>query len=219
MRDLNARTYDRKLAPLQSQFSQLSVYDSNPTSTRQHHPSLIAGAAHPNSNQTMATLRNLPKSGAVVLFTPVLTPAAPAAGKATNKTTVAAVDPFEILGRALSTHHARIRHVPYVPTVGFTETHDAFLSQADAVIIVICEPMKSKHDGVQDQVKFAKAAHEAMGYFGGPVKDPLALVQCGDADGSWWPDEIARFDLVLKCGSLDATMAQHIARKIFGLKK
>ncbi|KJX96373.1 hypothetical protein TI39_contig640g00009 [Zymoseptoria brevis] len=163
----------------------------------------------------MGTLRNLSKSGAVVLFTPVITPAS--AGKSSNNTTT--VDPFEILGRALSTHHTRIRHVPYVPTIGFTETHDAFLSQADAVIVVICEPLHSKEKGLQDQVNFAEAAREAMGYFEGADNDPMAVVQCGDSDGKWWPESIAEFEVLLKCGSLDATMAQHIARKIFGLKK
>jgi hypothetical protein len=170
----------------------------------------------------MASLRNLPKSGAVVLFTPVITPAT--AHKVANKpptatTPITAIDPFEILGRALSTHHTRIRHVLYIPTVGFTETHDAFLSQADAVIVVVCEPAQSKREGVREQVGFAEAVQEAMGNFGGRSGELLAVVQCGEAEGRWWPQGMGQFEVLLKCGALDATMAQHIARKIFGLKK
>ncbi|CAK4032633.1 Hypothetical predicted protein [Lecanosticta acicola] len=165
----------------------------------------------------MASFRNLSSSGTIVLFTPVITPAG--SGKASNKTSES-VDPFEILGRAFSRHHRRIRHVPYVPRVGFTETHDAFLSQADAVIVVICEPETAKHEALGHQVDFAEAAHGGLdgNYFERPASNPMILIQCGDPNGSFWPD-LSTFDSVLKCRAYDTEMAQQIARKIFNARK
>ncbi|KAF2491889.1 hypothetical protein BU16DRAFT_585060 [Lophium mytilinum] len=77
-------------------------------------------------------LRALHPSSFLVLFTPVVPPPSPSASPNT--------DPFEPLGRALAQHHARIRHVPYVPSVGMTDTHLAFLRHAGAVVVVVvCE--------------------------------------------------------------------------------
>lgn len=169
------------------------------------------------SKCTMATFRNLSSSGTIVLFTPVITPAG--SGKASNKN-AESVDPFEILGRALSRHHRRIRHVPYVPRVGFTETHDAFLSQADAVVVVICEPESQKHEGLGCQVDFAEAAHDGLesNHFGRSASNPMILIQCGDPNGNFWPD-LSTFDSVMKCRAYDTEMAQQIARKIFDGRK
>jgi hypothetical protein len=92
------------------------------------------------------------------------------------------VDPFEILGRSLASYHPRIRNVPYIPAVGFTDTHEAFLSQADAVIVVLCEPQSSKRESLKRQLAFAERTCEALGggggggYYGGPVRNPPILV-------------------------------------------
>lgn len=174
----------------------------------------------------MANLRHLPKTAAVVLFTPVITPAASiSASKPTNKTPAQAqvVDPFEILGRSLASYHPRIRHVPYVPGIGFTDTHDAFLSQADAVIVVVCEPQREKRECLGKQFAFAEKTHEAVGggrCVGGPVRNPPILVMCGDSEGSWWPGDVsATFEIVLKSGRLDAEISGQISSRLFGVRK
>jgi hypothetical protein len=170
----------------------------------------------PSPEQVMANLRHLPKTAAVVLFTPVITPAATVAANATNKTS--AVDPFEVLGRSLASYHPRIRHVPYVPAIGFTDTHDAFLSQADAVIVVVCEPHTSKRECLGRQLAFAEKTQEAVGgAHGGPVRNPPILVQCGDPDV--WPDGSQSFGIVMKSGTLTSEVAQQISRTMFGAKK
>lgn len=165
----------------------------------------------------MTTLQDLSTAETLLLFTPVITTAA--AGKASNKT-AAQIDPFEILGRALSRYHRRIRHVPYVPKVGFTETHDAFLSQANAAVVVICEPETAKHESLGSQCDFAEAALDGLdtGSFGRSPRHPLVVIQCGDLKESSWPD-MSNFDHVLKCKTYDAETAQLIARKLFEPRK
>lgn len=108
--------------------------------------------------RNIAQLRDLPASAILILFTPVMVPpgfhphAANSPAKPSEEISCVvptpnappppssklATDPFESLGKAFAKHHHRIRHVPYVPAVGFTDTHEAFLAQADAVILVSC---------------------------------------------------------------------------------
>ncbi|KAF2454484.1 hypothetical protein BDY21DRAFT_366248 [Lineolata rhizophorae] len=132
--------------------------------------------AHASS---LATLRALPPTSTLVLFSPVLplpptllpsnpttistpTPAKPprrdtdpsssrptsspptptpaGAGQDDRDADVddePPMDPFEPLGRALSRHHRRVRHVPFVPRVGLTATHGPFVALAGAVIVVV----------------------------------------------------------------------------------
>lgn len=101
--------------------------------------------------QTLAAIRSLPRTANLVLFAPVAPPEdleeplSPAEGGAVQDLRLgksradadAPMDPFEPLGRALSRHHSRIRHVPYVPSVGMTGTHQAFLEHAAAVVLVV----------------------------------------------------------------------------------
>ncbi|KAL1837190.1 hypothetical protein VTJ49DRAFT_4162 [Mycothermus thermophilus] len=49
-------------------------------------------------------------------------------------------DPFEPLGRALAKHQHRVRHVPYIPRNGITETHVVHIRLAAVVIFVISGP-------------------------------------------------------------------------------
>ncbi|KAM3422603.1 hypothetical protein BST61_g92 [Cercospora zeina] len=162
------------------------------------------------------SLAALASSSTIVLFTPVI------AAKAAPSTTPSATntDPFETLGRALSRHHKRIRHVPYHPKLGFTDTHDAFLSQADAVIVVMCEPVSSKTQSLGDQLEFAENANDALteSVGGKPRKLPVTLIQCGNPDGSSWPDSSA-FATVMTCRSYDVETAQQVARKLFEGRK
>lgn len=88
-----------------------------------------------SSGTTLEGLRSLPSKLNLVLFTP----AVPPAGNYDDTRAEPRIDPFEPLGRALSEHHKRIRHVPYVPNIGITQTHLAFLQCAGAVVVVVCD--------------------------------------------------------------------------------
>ncbi|KAF2722098.1 hypothetical protein K431DRAFT_196747, partial [Polychaeton citri CBS 116435] len=82
----------------------------------------------------LAQLRNLPSSALIVLFTPITVPTGfMKADKHTDQ-----IDPFQHLGILLSREHRRIRHVPYINTIGLTEAHVAWMQQAAAVVTVSC---------------------------------------------------------------------------------
>jgi hypothetical protein len=78
------------------------------------------------SESNVAALRNLSPAMNILLFTPVIIPASQGLDFMQDSETA---DPFEVFGRALSTYHRRIRHVPYVASVGFTATHEAYPSK------------------------------------------------------------------------------------------
>lgn len=177
------------------------------------------------SSAAEKSLATLSTSGTIVLFTPVIAikpcSSSTSSSSSSSKNSASSnTDPFELLGRALSRYHKRIRHVPFHPNVGFTDTHDAFLSQADAVIVVICEPQHHKTDSLGDQIEFAESANDALKESRGsrPLKHPVTLVQCGNSEGSWWPDNSA-FETVLHCRTNDVETAQHVARKLFEGRK
>ena len=86
--------------------------------------SIAAASAEPSP------LINLPSNHIILLLTPTVPPASVPSG-------IAVSDPFETLGRALSQSHARIRHVPYTISGGFTSTHAVFISRATAIILVL----------------------------------------------------------------------------------
>lgn len=108
--------------------------------------------------QTLSAIRSLPRSSNLVLFAPVVPPEpepVPAEGAvqeppgkhgSSRADADAPMDPFEPLGRALSRHHSRVRHVPYVPSVGMTTTHQTFLEHAAAVVLVVaCNRSNRSH--------------------------------------------------------------------------
>jgi hypothetical protein len=103
------------------------------------------------SSRNLTSLRSLAPTSLVLLLTPVLAPAHADHINRESKTT----DPFETFGRELSKLHHRLRHVPYVPKVGMTDTHIAFIEQAVAVVVVICEPAESDKDSLDLQQSFA----------------------------------------------------------------
>ena len=147
------------------------------------------------SPKALATIRNLPKKANIVLFTPVIIPVNDT-DYATNPTT----DPFEPLGRALSSHHSRIRHVPYIAQTGFTDTHNEIARRADAVVTVICEPDRQKQVSVTNQMEFAEAALDAFcGDDDGDDVDgvPFVLVQLVGATDQLEVDE--NFETVVRC--------------------
>ncbi|KAI6820711.1 hypothetical protein KC340_g13111 [Hortaea werneckii] len=170
--------------------------------------------------RNIAQLRDLSASAILMLFTPVMVPpgfhlhvensptkpseevSPPTPNASSCKITT---DPFEVLGKAFSEHHRRIRHVPYVPAVGFTETHEAFLAQADAVILVSCGPEKHsppiKAESTTDDpagilAKQAQFAHDAslalteMAGDGTDRKVPMINFHFGDDQ---WPDQVTEY--------------------------
>ncbi|KAF2083886.1 hypothetical protein K490DRAFT_69368 [Saccharata proteae CBS 121410] len=96
------------------------------------------------------------------------------------------MDPFEHLGRALAKHHSRVRHVPYVPSIGMTKTHLAFLHHAAAIVVVsvsaanqIQNPNPNPHP--RKESGFARAVLRAVQR---PDRDtPTLLVSVGDEVG------------------------------------
>lgn len=102
-----------------------------------------------SSSHVLAELRDLPATSVLLLFTPVMVPFGflsynkrVAKPSEVSKARLEKIDtdPFEHLGRALSKHHPRIRHVPYVLSVGLTDIHEAFMMQAGGIVVVTCEP-------------------------------------------------------------------------------
>ncbi|GAB1725840.1 hypothetical protein NU195Hw_g2565t1 [Hortaea werneckii] len=174
--------------------------------------------------RNIAQLRDLSASAILMLFTPVMVPpgfhthaensptkpseevSVPPTPNAAPPPSKITTDPFEVLGKALSKHHRRIRHVPYVPTVGFTETHEAFLAQADAVILVSCGPDQhspsikvestTKDDSDALLAKQAQFAHDASLALAEMVGDgternvPMINFHFGDDQ---WPDQVTEY--------------------------
>ncbi|KAF2810584.1 uncharacterized protein BDZ99DRAFT_475502 [Mytilinidion resinicola] len=99
---------------------------------------------------TTAALHALHPAAFLVLFTPVVPPPPSPAASPPH------TDPFEPLGRALAQRHARIRHVPYVPAVGMTDTHLAFLRHAGAVVVVVVVSSEEDGKGAGGQWEFAR---------------------------------------------------------------
>ena len=162
-----------------------------------------------SSPTSLIALRSLPRAASILLFTPAIIPAGQTEGLSEYRYT----DPFEPFGRALSRHHKRIRHVPYVAKVGFTEIHDAFISQADAVITVVCEPERSKHESMSNQMDFAEHALDAVESKEANASHALVLVQCGEDE--FRPPVDAGFMNVVESTTYDADIAKHIANALF----
>lgn len=131
-----------------------------------------------SSPQSLMALRGIPIDEPLVLFTPCITPAG---CNHSSSSESRYSDPFEGLGRELAKYHPNICHVPYVPSVGFCETHMQFLEESAAIITVVCEPQHSlKKESMDDQYDFAEAALEVSA--SGPqrtVPREYVLLHCG----------------------------------------
>ncbi|KAK3666640.1 hypothetical protein LTR22_002588 [Elasticomyces elasticus] len=115
-----------------------------------------------SSPRGLAKLRDLEDTAVLLLFTPVMMPAGfleddQKISDDDNDSQIDAKAPVKQTGRK---QHRRVRHVPYVPSVGFTPTHDQFLEKADAVIAVSCEPEMNggASPGVDLETTLAKQA-------------------------------------------------------------
>ncbi|KAM0713686.1 hypothetical protein Q7P37_010648 [Cladosporium fusiforme] len=156
----------------------------------------------------LVALRSLPPTSLILLLTPVLRPAT--SEKANPK--IDSKDPFEDFGRELSKMHQRLRHVPYVPKVGMIETHVAFIQQAAAVIVVICEPTESDSESLSHQRSFADAVSATGHGLSGTSAVPFVLVRF-DADDVDSNDE--EYENVLHATSLTKRASSRATQLLF----
>lgn len=163
------------------------------------------------SSRSLGSLRSLPPTSLVLLLTPVLAPAHLDHSTLDSNTT----DPFEAFGRELSKHHHRLRHVPYLPRIGITDTHVAFIEQAAAVVVVICEPEDSDEQSIsiRDQQAFAD---EVLGRREDLTDDdeetPFVLVRFENMEYEYIDD---KYNNVLRAPALTKQAAAKAARLLF----
>lgn len=101
------------------------------------------------------------------------------------------MDPFEPLGRALSAHHARVRHVPYLVRRGMTASHAEFADEAAAVVVVVYdegtattpERTRAAADAGGEGKESAAGSFAAQFDFARDVVDGLARGQSPGKDG------------------------------------
>lgn len=108
--------------------------------------------------------RCLSKDDIILLLTPLVFPPESQVDKTS--------DPFEPLGRSLSTRHPAVRHVPYTKQDGITGVHIAFIKKADVVIFVLT----GYSDDDKTQTELADLVNEACD------SRPLIVVACCDLD-------------------------------------
>ena len=92
-----------------------------------------------SSSTPLERIASLNENEPLVLFTPFVPPPTATSqsrsqGAASNQN---AVDPFETLGRDLAERHRCVQHVPFRPSVGIMASHEPFVRNAGAIIIVI----------------------------------------------------------------------------------
>jgi hypothetical protein len=145
-----------------------------------------------NDDDALVAIRNIHSAKFLLLL-------APAVKSDVN------MDPFEPLGRGIERHHSRIRHVPYVPSVGLTRTHQHFLASPDtaAVVVVVVG------GGSQvEQEKFAKKAWERAN-----ESTPMVLLLVKPSN---WSGSTCGFKTVIRCGSYTPEALREAADLIFG---
>ncbi len=162
-----------------------------------------------STEANLSEFRSLAPQANILLFTPVTVPPL---HPQTNKVGWH-IDPFEVLGKAFSKHHKRVRHVPYVTRFGFTDIHQAFLTQADAVVVVLCEPVRSQAESLRHQMMFVAATLKALELEQADGPRKLFVVSCGDEQLR--PYLHGGYQNVLKCGMYSDTMAKEIAKTLF----
>jgi len=190
--------------------------------------------SHAPSTTSVGRFKRLGPSATLLLFTPVTTPFGYSApGKADAKHVQAAstpkarinTDPFEMLGRAFSKFHRRIRHVPYVPRVGFTETHDLFLREADAVIVVTYMPEEPADTGasspcstasvsITNQARFTEHAADALEDVERIV--PMLNLHFGDDDDEQWDAGVATYKHIWIGDRYDEDAVKNAVELVFG---
>ncbi|TKA78997.1 hypothetical protein B0A49_01548 [Cryomyces minteri] len=126
------------------------------------------------------------------------------------------LDPFEPLGQALSEYHERVRHVPYLPSIGITPAHVAFLQRACAVIVAVCEPPVTQSPkpnwNIPLQKEFVKSIARTL-ESGSAV--PLTIVCCGCTDASKL-EAFEPYDNIVQSESCAPSALRHTAELLFG---
>ncbi|WPH00979.1 Hypothetical protein R9X50_00381300 [Acrodontium crateriforme] len=162
-----------------------------------------------SSSRMQLQIQSLSPAETVVLFTPVVLPAS------TLKTGNDMMDPFEPLGRILGQCHKRIRHVPYVPSIGFTDIHSGFVKQAGAIFAVICQPATGHVDtSLSEQAKFAESVATLLDSSSDPddKNTPLFLLQFVANENCV---NLSSYEHVLRFDVYNVETAKEMARLIF----
>jgi hypothetical protein len=174
------------------------------------------------SEEVIRAIQSLPAHQNMVLFSPVVAPLYPV------QPNEHPIDPFEPLGRALSHHHQRIQHVPFVPSAGATETHRIFFKQAGAAVVVVCDSANAsttRRLNLLDQIGFAESMQRLAASLEESAVSPASgapsvpsLILLVIIERHRLPDvahEMAQFETVLHCESYGVDALQRAADAIF----
>lgn len=178
--------YYRKTSDITKLLQDTTISDGQSSSTSSQ-PNFMA-----LSQTDLSTLRNLPSSANLVLFTPAIP-------------STCNIDPFEPLGKALSGYHRRVRHVPYIPSRGMTGTHETFCYHAASIIVVVCSALNNSN--VKGQQNFAQAV------VGLTLASTARVVLIEIGHGGV---EFEGFSTVLRCGDYRNTTLERVADLILG---
>ncbi|KAF2194738.1 hypothetical protein K469DRAFT_546677 [Zopfia rhizophila CBS 207.26] len=130
------------------------------------------------------------------------------------------MDPFEPLGRSLSRRHSRIRHVPYVPSKGMTQTHIDFLRTAGAVVVVVCTTQNIATQNTHrynEQTGFARDISHRVEQDESLASVPLLLVLITDGlNMQPHYDGVHDFPALITHSNYTPTALEGVAREIFG---
>ncbi|KAJ8609005.1 hypothetical protein MRB53_039364 [Persea americana] len=140
-----------------------------------------------SSSDALDSLRSLPKSAILLLLTPVM---------AMPDNSRPHTDPFESLGRNISKRHARVRHVPYVSRLGFTDTHLVFMRQAHAIIIVTAGSTDIAVQGMKNAGLHLSTTDSVYEIEEETMSIPTALIQFGGQDIK--ASKVTRQEIILK---------------------
>jgi hypothetical protein len=146
-----------------------------------------------STDQSLLTLSTLPKHKAIVLFTPAIP-------SSTN------FDPFEPLGRAIHSHHQKVRHVPYSLKDGYTYVHEAHLEDGGvgAVVVVIVNGKK-----VAEQIHFADSVLQKTRH----MAEDMPAVKIWVGKGSF---RMNGYNYAICCTSHDPDQLRNTATLMFG---
>ncbi|KAF2182815.1 hypothetical protein K469DRAFT_585353 [Zopfia rhizophila CBS 207.26] len=157
--------------------------------------------------------RSLNPAEYIILFTPVV-PHPPSTELDLN------MDPFEPLGRSLSRRHSRIRHVPYVPSKGMTQTHIDFLRAAGAVVVVVCTTQNiapQNAHGYDEQTRFARDVSHRIQQDKSLASVPRLLVLITDGPNTQLHyDGVEDFPAVITCSNYTLAALEDVTRVMFG---
>lgn len=117
--------------------------DVDSVSPRTHTASVSTVGSRPSNLITiirdtpdwLQRFRSLHENDVLVLLTPVVTPI--------SQDPTDTSDPFEPLGKALASRHAKVRQIPYTQRNGITSTHLGFIKRGS--VIVLCLIIRPDH--------------------------------------------------------------------------